>query len=60
MDSVLEYLRDNDIPVTRENYIGLNWMGEYDPTQPLPAELEAELPEGLQMSEGEPQEEEGE
>lgn len=57
-DHVLEYLRDNDIPVTRANYIGLNWMGEYDPAQPLPAELEAELPEGLQMHEGEAQEEE--
>ena len=50
-DQIIEYLKENDIPVTRESYIGLNWMGQYDPKQPLPAELEAELPEELQLHE---------
>lgn len=58
-DKIIEYLKDNDIPVTRENYIGLNWMGDYDPSEPLPPELEMELPEELQLHEEEPEEEEG-
>jgi len=47
MDYVLDYLKKADIPVTRKNYVGLNWPGaDYD--KPLPAELEAEIPEELQ------------
>lgn len=47
-DYTLEYLEKNKIPVTRENYVGLNWLGDLDPKEPLPAELEAELPDDLQ------------
>ena len=50
MDYTLEYLKKNGIPVTRENYIGLNWAGDYDSKQALPAELEASLPEELQLN----------
>jgi hypothetical protein len=47
MDYVLDYLKKADIPVTRKNYVGTNWPGaDYD--KPLPAELEAEIPEELQ------------
>lgn len=49
MDYTLEYLKENNLPVTRENYINVNWMGDYDPAEPLPAELEASLPEELQL-----------
>lgn len=48
-DYVLDYLKENNLPVTRENYINVNWMGDYDPAEPLPAELEASLPEELQL-----------
>ena len=51
IDHVIDYMKKNDIPVTRENYIEINWMGEVDPKQPLPAELEAEMPEALQIKE---------
>ncbi len=47
-DYTLEYLKKNEIPVTRANYVEVNWMGDYDPKEPLPAELEAEIPEELQ------------
>jgi hypothetical protein len=49
MDYTLEYLKKSGIPVTRENYVGLNWLGDYDPAKPLPAELEASLPAEIQM-----------
>lgn len=61
MDHVLNYMEENNIPITRKNYIEINWMGDYDPSKPLPAELEAELPSALQMQDEEetdnPQEE---
>lgn len=50
-DEIVKFLRDNKIPVTRANYIGLNWLGDYDPSEPLPAELEMDLPEELQFQE---------
>lgn len=50
MDSTLLYLQKHNIPVTRENYISLNWMGDYPADQPLPAELEASLPKELQLN----------
>lgn len=47
MDYVLDYLKKTGTPVTRKNYVGLNWPGaDYD--KPLPAELEADIPEDLQ------------
>ena len=51
MDSVVEYLKKLNLPVTRENYIAINWMGDYPANKPLPAELEASLPEELQWPE---------
>jgi len=50
IDYVLAYMKANDIPLTRVNYIGLNWFGDIeDPSEPLDAELEAELPEQFQL-----------
>jgi hypothetical protein len=47
VDYVKQFLEKNSIPVTRKSYMGLNWPGaDYD--KPLPAELEAEIPEELQ------------
>jgi hypothetical protein len=47
LDYVLDYLKKTGVPVTRKNYVGLNTPGaDYD--KPLPAELEAEIPEELQ------------
>ena len=37
-----DFMHRHGIPVTRANYIGLNWMGQYTPDN-LPPELEAEL-----------------
>ena len=48
IDHVLEYMKKNSIPLTRENYINLNFSGDEDPSKPLDAELEAELPKELQ------------
>lgn len=52
MDYVLKYMEDHNVPMTRENYITLNWMGMWDAEKPLPAELEAEMPEQLQLRKG--------
>ena len=48
MDHVIEYLKSKNIPVNRRNYIDVNWLGQWDHNKPLPAELEAEMPEELQ------------
>jgi hypothetical protein len=48
-DYTLEYLKTHHIPITRENYIGLDFLGDYDPKEMLPAELEAGLPKELQI-----------
>jgi len=48
MDHVIEYMKSKNIPITRDNYIQINWMNSWDPKKPLPAELEAEMPEELQ------------
>jgi hypothetical protein len=50
MDELLEYMKKNNIPLTRENYIGLNWAGDLDPAKPLDAELEADLPKEIQKN----------
>jgi hypothetical protein len=44
-DPVLQLMRDRGIPITRENYIEMNWMG--DPPEPWTAEDEDQLPEEL-------------
>lgn len=43
MDYVLEYMKQHNIPLTRENYLEINYMGS--PPDPMPAELEAEIPD---------------
>lgn len=58
VDYTLDYLKKNDIPVTRENYVALNWMGDYSADKPLPAELEASLPASLQLKTPEPKSQE--
>ena len=45
MDPVIILLKEKGLPLTRENYIALNW-GEVP--QPWTVELEQELPEELQ------------
>jgi len=48
MDFVLEWMKKNNIPVTRENYVALNTLGDADGSDMLDAEQEAELPAELQ------------
>ena len=45
-DSVIEMMKEHSIPITRENYLHLNYMGEIP--DPWTAEHEAELPRRLQ------------
>jgi hypothetical protein len=49
MDAIIKYLEKLGLPITRDNYVLLNWVGDADPKQPLPAELEASLPKNLQL-----------
>lgn len=49
MDYTLEYMKKNNLPMTRANYVGLNWAGDYDSSRPLPAELEASIPAEFQL-----------
>ena len=46
-DPISAYLMKQGIPVTRENWIDLNWVGE--PPDPWTQEDEQELPESLQL-----------
>jgi hypothetical protein len=49
-DYVKEFLEKSGTPVTRKSYIDLNWANTgYDSNKMLPAELEADLPEELQI-----------
>lgn len=43
------YMKKNDIPVTRENYLNIAYLGK--PPAELGNELEAELPSELQTEE---------
>ena len=47
-DLLFEYMKRHGIPVTRENYVSFNSLGDADGKDMLDAELEAELPEELQ------------
>lgn len=47
-DMIVQYLVANGIPVTRRNYVMLDWMGDKDPRKELGAECEADLPKQLQ------------
>jgi hypothetical protein len=46
-DATLEWMIKNNIPLTRNNYINLNWLG--DPPEEWDAELEMSLPEIFQL-----------
>lgn len=55
MDAVLEYMKQKNIPLTRERYLNLAYFG--NPPEKLTAEQEAELPEEFQefhSEDGEP------
>lgn len=48
-DYVLDYMKENNVPMTRENYLSIAFMG--NPPSPLSAEEEAALPEQFQVPE---------
>ena len=49
-DGIVEWLRKNNIPVTREHYFDAAWLTpDWDWNLPLPAEMEAELPEEVRF-----------
>jgi|HubBroStandDraft_4_1064222.scaffolds.fasta_scaffold1488032_1 hypothetical protein len=48
-DYVLEMMKEEKLPMTREQYLALAYMG--NPPEPLSAEEEAELPEQFQLDE---------
>jgi hypothetical protein len=41
-EPLLEYMKKNQIPETRQNYLNLNYFGQVP--DPIPAEEESELP----------------
>ena len=49
MDHILKYMEKHQVPLNRQNYVAINWMGDADPSKPLPAELEASLPKEFQI-----------
>jgi len=44
---ILEYMRGVGLPLTRENYLAVAWP---DAQEPLPWDLELELPEEIRYS----------
>jgi len=50
-DIVLDKMKQENIPLTRENYLALAYLG--NPPEELGAEEEAELPEEIQNGESE-------
>jgi hypothetical protein len=49
-DIVLAYMKKHELPLNRQTYVSLNWGGSQDPSKPLEAELEAEIPEEFQLN----------
>jgi len=47
MDAVLDYMKEHNLPLTREKYLELAYFG--NPPEQLSAEEEAELPEEFQV-----------
>lgn len=45
-DIILDFMKEKKVPITRDNYLAIAYMG--NPPEELSAEEEAELPEGLQ------------
>lgn len=48
MSIVLDYMKKHNIPLTRENYLIVAYLG--NPPEHLGAEEEAEIPEEIQSS----------
>jgi len=48
-DPVLEWMRKHGVPLTRQNYLDLNYLG--NPSSTIDPEIEAELPEEVQLPE---------
>jgi hypothetical protein len=48
MDAALDYMKKNNIPLTKENYLDLAYLG--DPPEKLGAEEEAQIPEEIKDS----------
>ena len=46
MDAVLKFMREHDVPETRENYLEIAYMGTLP--DELDAEAEADLPDQFQ------------
>jgi len=51
MDHVLEYMKKNKVPLTREDYLDYAYLG--NPPEELSSEEEASLPEEFQRKETE-------
>jgi hypothetical protein len=47
-DYVIEFMRQHNIPMTRENYLEIAFMGS--PPEELDAEAEFDLPEQFQLN----------
>src|SRR5262249_8125569 len=47
VDGILAFMKQHDIPLTRENYLDVAYLG--NPPEELSAEEEAELPEEFQV-----------
>jgi len=45
---VLEWMKKHNVPITRENYLAINYLGNVPEIGP---EVESELPEELQLPE---------
>lgn len=55
IDHTLEYMKKNNVPLTRENYLDYAYLG--NPPEALDAEEEAQLPEQFRKeNENEPNE----
>lgn len=50
MNAVLDYLKKNKIPLTRQNYLEIAYMG--DPPEKLGAEEEADIPPEISGASG--------
>lgn len=48
---VLDWMRANKVPLTKENYLHINYLGQDVPEEPLDGELEAEIPREILAAE---------
>ena len=46
-DLIVEWLKENHVPVTRRNYFLLNWLGNLDWRRRQDSEIEMSLPKAL-------------